>query len=177
MKKYTVYNSTTGEVLPPIHRKHPHKDGSTFPPDLPEDIYFLEEIVAEDPTHDPATQRIKLTQNWVYDVPNEKAIQQKEVIELPTPDATTTARDQMAADWRLLDFELRGLFHSQYMAANNLLDEGDYDAAKALVDGIDPFEVIKGNPTKLATFNGVKAQFSAAISALPTPPTPPVDPI
>jgi len=177
MKNYTLYQISVSEPVLPINRKHPHKDGETFPHDLPDDYVYLEESVADDPAFDPATHRVKLTQNWVYDVPNLQAIRQKELVALPVPSDTELARTQMAADWRLLDFELRGLFHSQYMAANNLLDEGDYEAAKALVDGIDPFEVIKGNPTKLATFNGVKAQFSAAITALPTPPTPPIDPI
>ena len=41
MKRYTVYNTTTNEVLPPIHRKHPHIDGVSMPPDLPADILFL----------------------------------------------------------------------------------------------------------------------------------------
>ena len=58
MKRYTVYNTTTNEVLPPIHRKHPHIDGVSMPPDLPEDIFFLEEVSTDKPTYDSATHKL-----------------------------------------------------------------------------------------------------------------------
>jgi len=58
MKRYTVYNTTTNEVLPPIHRKHPHIDGVSMPPDLPADIFFLEEVTEAKPTYDSATHKL-----------------------------------------------------------------------------------------------------------------------
>ena len=170
MKRYTVYNTTTNEVLPPIHRKHPHIDGVSMPPDLPADLFFLEEINGADPAFDPATERLGGYGTPVYDTVAGTATRTREIIALTAEELATAARvatrDAMAADWQTLDAELRGLFHAQYKAANDLLDSGDDEAAKFLVDGVDPFDVIKGNPTKLATFNAVREQFSAAITAL-----------
>ena len=74
MKKYTVYNTTTEEVLPPIHRPHPHIDGVSMPADLPEDIFFLEEVTTEKPAYDSTTHKL-VKDAIVYDVPNLQAVQ------------------------------------------------------------------------------------------------------
>jgi hypothetical protein len=70
MKKYTVYNT----VLPPIHRPHPHIDGVSMPADLPEDIFFLEEVTTEKPAYDSTTHKL-VKDAIVYDVPNLQAVQ------------------------------------------------------------------------------------------------------
>lgn len=64
MKRYTTYNSTTGEVIAQ-GRPYPTADG-TPPPDLPSDIFLLEEVTAARPAYDNATE--KLVENAIaYD--------------------------------------------------------------------------------------------------------------
>ena len=177
--RFTVYDENSGAPLKD-GRGRPMKNetwGSTdktqMIPNLAPNIKWLLNVKESKPAFDSATEKLeKVAVN--YDVANETATEGWTIVPLSAEEIAakvrTTSRDQMAADWALLDSELRGLFHSQYMASLDLLDRGEDEAAKFLIDGMDPFEVIKGNPTKLATFNAVKAQFSTAIDSLPGPP-------
>ena len=168
-KRYTTYDANTQTVIA-TGRPWPTADGVSQPPGLEPGVYILEEIKVANPPYDSATEKLGSYGEPVYDTVAGTATRTREIIALTAEELATAARvatrDAMAADWQSLDAELRGLFHAQYKAANDLLDSGDDEAAKFLVDGVDPFEVIKGNPTKLATFNAVRAQFSAAITAL-----------
>lgn len=56
MKQYTTYNSTTGEVIAK-DRPYPTADG-TPPPDLPSDVYLLEQIADPMPSFNPATEKL-----------------------------------------------------------------------------------------------------------------------
>ena len=72
MKRYTVYNATSQEVIV-TGRPWPTEDGVTPPPELPADVFLLEEVREAKPTYDSATH--KLVENAVtYDIPNAQAI-------------------------------------------------------------------------------------------------------
>lgn len=79
MKRYTTYNSTTGEVIAQ-GRPYPTADG-TPPPDLPSDIFLLEEITAARPAHDSAAE--KLVENAIaYDTVAKTATRSWSVVAL-----------------------------------------------------------------------------------------------
>ena len=168
MAKYTVFNTDTN-LAEATGRPWPTADGVSQPEGMPANLVLLEEIKAS-PAYDSATEKLGSYGAPVYDTGAGTATRTREIVALSADEIATAARvatrDAMAANWQSLDAELRGLFHAQYKAVTDLLDSGDDQAAKLLVDGVDPFEVIKNNPTKLATFNAVREQFSAAITAL-----------
>ena len=79
MKRYTTYNSTTGEVIAQ-GRPYPTADG-TPPPDLPSDIFLLEEVTAARPAYDSSTE--KLVENAItYDTAAKTATRSWSVVAL-----------------------------------------------------------------------------------------------
>lgn len=139
-----------------------HDFGGDTPPDYSQkDRKWVPVVVAADPAFDPDTERLQKAADVITLT---ELTQSKEVVPL---DARTAQRNGMANAWKALDSELRGLFHAQYVAANSLLDQGEDESALKLIEGMDAFDVIKNNSTKMATFNAVKSQFAAALQNLP----------
>jgi hypothetical protein len=87
--------------------------------------------------------------------------------ETPEPSAREAARANLRAAWNALASWIRGPFHTQFLAVQNLLDAGDDDAAEALITyAVPPADYDTEQLSAFATF---KTEFSAAIAALPNP--------
>ena len=171
MKKYTVYNSTTEEVIA-ASRPWPTADGITPPAGLPADVHLLEEIKAN-PPFDPATEKLGSYGEPVMDTNAGTATRTREVVALTVDElaevARKTKRDDMAAQWHALPQYIRSHFHPLYVVANEFLDRGTADGdqmALMLVDETEPVPKVADNPTRLQIFNNVKSQFTAAIQDL-----------
>lgn len=84
-------------------------------------------------------------------------------------DAAIPARQQSRSAlrdaWNALPAWIRGPYRPLFDVANSLLDEGDDDAAAAMIEFAAPLDAF--DATQQATFAAVKAQFQAGIESLP----------
>jgi len=93
----------------------------------------------------------------------------------PAPDARAQSRAALRAQWDGLPAWIRGPYRPLFSAANELLDEGDDDAAGAMIAAAEPNAAILadeevyvelGGRTKSEYFCLVRASFAAGIAAL-----------
>lgn len=78
----------------------------------------------------------------------------------------TTTRAALRAQWKTQPSWMRGPYHDKFSSFFSLLDEGDKDAALEMIESIEPTRKITKDAARLTQFNGVKAQFAAAIQNL-----------
>ena len=170
MKKYTVYNSTTEEVIA-ASRPWPTADGITPPAGLPADVHLLEEIKVANPPYDSATQRLGSYGAPVYDTgPAKTATRTREVVALTADELARntreTQREAMRTSWAGLNANVRGNYQWLFDNVQTFLDAGDDDLAVIAVQEVDANEAIANTPARLTNFNNTKAQFVATIQAL-----------
>ena len=124
----------------------------------------------DDPAHDVALERVRLSGEVFYDEAVGEAVALKEVVVIPADVLSAKARQQkrdaMADNWKGLPDWLRGAFHMHYAAVVSLLDDKDDEAGVALIKDADPNEAIKADAERLAMFDDVKAQMVSAIQSL-----------
>lgn len=100
-------------------------------------------------------------------------------VEVPAPTPSPVpprqaARAQLRNAWGALASWIRGPFHTQFLAVQDLLDKGDDAAAEALIAYAQPpadYAADDANGTaaaKQSAFATFKAEFTAAIAALPS---------
>ena len=168
MKKYTVYNSTTQEVIA-IGRPWPTADGITPPAGLPADVHLLEEIKAT-PADDAATEKLGSYGAPVYDTGAGTATRAREVVALTADELARNTRESereaMRTSWAGLNANVRGNYQWLFDSVQTFLDAGDDDLAVIAVQEVDPNEAIANTPARLTNFNNTKAQFVATIQAL-----------
>lgn len=94
---------------------------------------------------------------------------QWQVVDVPADELSARARSSsraaLRAQWEALPAYIRGPYRDKFEAANRLLDEGDDDAAVALIEYAAPAPDF--DAAQLATFAQVKASMKAGIEALP----------
>lgn len=76
-----------------------------------------------------------------------------------------TQRTALRQQWEALPAYIRGPYRDKFEAANRLLDEGDDEAAVALIEYAPPAPDF--DAAQLATFAQVKEAMKAGIEALP----------
>ena len=160
MDRYTTYDTINNVVLA-TGKPHP-ADGRDVP-GLEQGLVLLLEVNGDDPKPDSATHKLGGWGERVYDVEAGTATRTRMVV---ARDSRETKRAAMADNFRNQPAWIRGAFYPQFMAASQLLDEGDDEGAIALVQDSDPNEKTKGTNGRQATFDQVKADFVAAIQDL-----------
>ena len=80
--------------------------------------------------------------------------------------ARSLQRQALRDQWDQLPPFIRGPFREKFDSINMLLDAGDDDAARALVQYAEPPATF--SPEELQVFSSVRASFLQAISSLPT---------
>lgn len=135
-----------------------------IPPDLDPDLAWLEEWEGDKPAFDAATHH--LTSSDVVDEGAGTVTKTYTAEAHNSVQLRAVSRTAMRTQWDGLPAYIRGPYRPLFDAANELLDEGDFDAAVAMVDAAEANGIISADPTKEATFNAVKAQFAAGVTAL-----------
>lgn len=112
-----------------------------------------------------------LAETWVdpRPIPSEAAIKAAwaEYQSAQTVITTRTAtRAALRARWKTQPAWMRGPYHDKFSAVISLLDDNDKDAALEMIESIEPTRKITKDAARLTQFNGVKAQFAAAIQNL-----------
>ena len=157
-ERYTIYNTKTQTADATNRAIDP-----ALVVNLDPALVLLLEVDGDAPEFDEATHRLGAWGERVYDVEAGTATRTRAL----TPrDPREVKRAAMADNFRTLPAWLRGAFYPQFMAATQLLDAGDDEAAIALVADADPNEKTKGTSGRPAIFTQVKADYITAIQAL-----------
>ena len=168
MKKYTVYNSTTEEVIA-ASRPWPTADGITPPAGLPADVHLLEEIKAT-PPYDSATEKLGSYGAPVYDTNAGTATRTREVVALTADELAAALRESkretMRQNWAGLPANVRANYQPLFSAVQGFLDNNEDSLAVIAVQEIDPVKAIADSPSRLSAFEATRTQFINAINNL-----------
>lgn len=118
---------------------------------------YENEIIAGDGGTIPTTEEIEAARPVVESIIAAKQIQYQNRI---------SGRSALRASWEALPAYIRGPFREKFEVANKLLDEGDDEAAIAMIEYAEA-------PTSFTTeqlnvFNSTKTQMKLGIESLPT---------
>jgi hypothetical protein len=80
-------------------------------------------------------------------------------------DGRAAARSALRQQWDSLPPFIRGAYRPEFAAVNEMLDEGDDEAAAALIEFADAKSGF--SPEQQVLFDGLKGQFAQAIRSIP----------
>ena len=162
MKTYGLLATQTLVSLPLDEQGEPIFD-SIAPSPRPDDWTppAVVPLVKIDKPADTGTHTSEPILVWFDD----RVERQWQPVPIPAAELRSAARTNLRAAWDSLPAYIRGPFQDKFNAANALLDAGDDEAAKALIEYAEA--PMAYSVEQVAMFSAVKAQMASGIAGLP----------